>query len=173
LLGASGSGTTTVGAALAERLHCTHLDADDYFWEPSDPPFQSPRPIDERQCLLEDDTNDRTSWILSGSICGWGDFLIPSIQLVVFLWVPTEIRLARLRAREESEFGSDALEPGGAMCENHRDFLEWAASYDDADTTTRSMSQHEDWLLRLPCPVLRFEGEAPVETLVQRVLESE
>ena len=34
------------------------LDADEYFWEPTEPPFQSPRSIDERQSLLEDDTDD-------------------------------------------------------------------------------------------------------------------
>jgi adenylate kinase family enzyme len=173
VLGASGSGTTTLGAALAERIGCVHLDADEYFWEPTDPPFQSPRSIDQRQSLLEDDTGDLTSWVLSGSLCGWGDFLIPSIQLVVFLWVPTEIRLARLRAREEAEFGADALAPGGTMRQNHREFLDWAASYDDGDTTMRSMAQHQDWLIRLPCPVLRIEGKSTVENLVQRVLESE
>ena len=29
-LGASGSGTTTLGRALAERLQCPHFDTDDY-----------------------------------------------------------------------------------------------------------------------------------------------
>jgi len=32
ILGASGSGTTTLGRALAERLQCPHFDTDDYFW---------------------------------------------------------------------------------------------------------------------------------------------
>ena len=39
ILGASGSGTTTLGRALAERLQCPHFDADDYFWVPTDPPL--------------------------------------------------------------------------------------------------------------------------------------
>ena len=32
ILGAAGSGTTTLGRALAERLQCPHFDTDDYFW---------------------------------------------------------------------------------------------------------------------------------------------
>lgn len=173
VLGASGSGTTTLGAALAARMGTVHLDADDYYWEPTDLPFQSPRPVEERQSLLEDDTTDHSSWVISGSLCGWGDFLIPSLQLVVFLWVPTEIRLARLRAREVAQFGAEALEPGGAMCRNHRDFLDWAACYDGGDAGMRSLAQHSEWMERLTCPVLRFEGESPLEALVERVLESE
>src|SRR5438128_874343 len=39
ILGASGSGTTTLGRALAEGLQCPHFDTDDYFWLPTDPPF--------------------------------------------------------------------------------------------------------------------------------------
>ena len=32
ILGASGSGTTTLAQALSTVLHNTHLDTDDYFW---------------------------------------------------------------------------------------------------------------------------------------------
>ena len=38
ILGASGSGTTTLGRALAARLQCPHFDTDDCFWLPTDPP---------------------------------------------------------------------------------------------------------------------------------------
>ena len=39
ILGASGSGTTALGQALAEHLRCPHFDTDDYFWLPTDPPY--------------------------------------------------------------------------------------------------------------------------------------
>jgi adenylate kinase family enzyme len=41
--GASGSGTTTLGKALAEQLACAFLDADDFFWFPTNPPFTQKR----------------------------------------------------------------------------------------------------------------------------------
>jgi adenylate kinase family enzyme len=43
ILGASGSGATTLGAALAQRLGFTHLDSDDFFWIKTDPPYVTPR----------------------------------------------------------------------------------------------------------------------------------
>ena len=55
ILGASGSGTTTLGRALAERLQGPHFDTDDYFWLPTDPPYTQRRERTERQRLLMDD----------------------------------------------------------------------------------------------------------------------
>ena len=52
-------------------------------------------------------------WVLSGSLTGWGDPLIPTFDLVVFLYVTPETRLARLLERERRRFGAD-IEPGGA-----------------------------------------------------------
>ena len=46
--GASGSGVTTLARALAERLSVAHLDTDDFYWLPSDPPYQQKREIASR-----------------------------------------------------------------------------------------------------------------------------
>ena len=170
ITGASGSGTTTLGGALAERLGVAFLESDDYYWEPSDPPYQFPRPRSERQSLLGAELDQVGAWVLSGSLVGWGDVFVPRFERVVFLQVPTPVRLARLRARELADFGSETLGPGGLMHENHRDFLAWAAAYDDGDLSMRSLARHEEWLAKLTCPVLRLEGEMSVDELVARVL---
>jgi adenylate kinase family enzyme len=52
ILGASGSGASTLGDALARSFGYVHLDTDDYFWEPTTPPFQQPRERQRRQALL-------------------------------------------------------------------------------------------------------------------------
>jgi len=158
ILGASGSGTSTLGAAVAERLGYTHLDTDDYFWEQTDPPFQRPREQEERRTLLAAALDAHPCWTLSGSLCCWGDIFIPRFELVIFLVVPTEVRLARLRERERQRWGTEALAPGGAMHATHVAFLNWAAAYDEGDNDMRSRRHHEQWLTKLPCPCLRLEG---------------
>jgi adenylate kinase family enzyme len=170
ILGASGSGTTTLGAALADRVDADHLDTDDYFWLPTDPPFETSRPAAERLERLEADLDAAGRWVLSGSLCGWGDPLIPRFELVVFLLVPTGVRLARLTRRETAEFGAEAIEPEGRMYENFKTFIEWAASYDDGDLDMRSLARHDDWLAALPCPVLLLEGEMSTAEQVEGVL---
>ena len=40
ITGASGFGVSTLGGALAARLGCAHLDTDDFYWLPTDPPYR-------------------------------------------------------------------------------------------------------------------------------------
>ena len=47
-MGASGSGTTTLGAALGARLGWRHVDSDDLFWERTEPPFTTQRAREAR-----------------------------------------------------------------------------------------------------------------------------
>ena len=162
ILGASGSGTTTLGRALAEHLQCPHFDTDDYFWVPTDPPYTKQRERTERQQLLMDDVTVHDSWVVSGSLCGWGDVAIPLFELVVFLWIPYEVRMARLRRRELARFGERIL-PGGDMYEVSQAFLAWAASYEEGGVDIRSRRRHEHWLGTLPCPILAFEGAYTIE----------
>ena len=162
ILGASGSGTTTLGRALAERLQCAHFDTDDYFWLPTDPPFTHQRACTERQQLLMDDLTGQDAWVVSGSLCGWGDVAIPLFELVVFLWVPHEVRMDRLHRRVQARF-RERLLPGGDMHESSQAFLARAASYDDGGLDMRSRRLHEEWLGMLPCPILCFEGEYSIE----------
>jgi adenylate kinase family enzyme len=162
ILGASGSGTTTLAAAIAAKHGHRHLDTDEFFWLPTDPPFQTPRPRGARLTLLENALAESTAWVLSGSLCGWGDPLITRFQLIVFVAIPTEIRLQRLRAREIARYGRDAIAPGGRLHQAHVAFLEWAARYDVADATERSRTLHDGWLAAIDVPVVRLEGDRPV-----------
>ena len=92
--------------ALSERLGVPHFDSDDYFWEPTDPPFEEPRPMPERFERLDAALKGSAGWVLSGSLCGWGDPLIPCFDLVVLLLVPTGVRLARLRDRSDEHLSA-------------------------------------------------------------------
>ena len=173
ITGASGSGVSTLGAALAARLGYTHLDTDDFYWMPTDPPFQTGREIPERLRLLHAAFEGAAEgWVLSGSLDGWGDPLIPLFERVIFLSAPTDVRLARLAARERRRLGA-AVDPGGALHEHHRDFLDYAAAYDTgvftSKLTGRYRARHEAWLARLPCPLMRLDGALPIETLVAAV----
>ena len=170
ILGASGSGTTTLAKVLSARLGCPHYDTDSYFWLPSDPPFQHIRDREPRQAMLGADLEKPGGWVLSGSLCGWGDVFIPLFDLVVFLWVPHDLRMARLREREVERYGAEAIGPGGAM--HAGSFLEWAAGYDEGSPETRSLRVHNDWLATLPGPVLRLEGPATVEANLAEVLRA-
>ena len=154
IFGASGSGTTTLGKALAEALNIPHYDTDNYLWIQTNPPFQQIRDRTERQELLRQVLTPNTSWVLSGSLCGWGDFVIPIFDYVVFLLIPPAIRLQRLKQREIERYGSGIEHPSNPRYQDSQNFLHWAAAYDAGGSNMRSRFSHEEWIANLPCPVL-------------------
>lgn len=166
VIGGSGSGTTTLARALATALGTSAHDADDYFWLPTDPPYRHRRDATDRLRLAREMFEPRDSWVLSGSLDGWGDALIPRFELVVLLEVATPVRLSRLRDRESRRFGAVATAPGGWRHEETEDFIEWASHYDDGTREGRTRARHEAWVAALPCPVLRLDGVRPLDELV-------
>ena len=171
ILGASGSGTTTLGGAIAQAYGHVHLDTDGFYWEPTDPPFQVKRAQSARLEMLGAALDAHPRWVLSGSLCGWGDVVIPRFDLAIFLLVSTEVRLARLLERERRRFGAETLAPGGAMHAIHDTFMVWAAGYDDGGEDMRSRRQHERWLAALPCPIIRLEESVEVAEQMARLAE--
>jgi hypothetical protein len=122
ITGASGSGTSTLARALADRWSVPCFDTDDFFWLPGDPPYRLKRDPAERIRLMEQLFLPRPAWILAGSLIGWGDALAEKFDLVVFLRLDPTIRLRRLQAREEGRYGPKYLAPGGAGHAAHAAF---------------------------------------------------
>jgi len=145
-----------------------HVDVDDYFWEPTVPPYVVKRPVPERLALMEAIFAPRDAWVLSGSLMGWGDVVTSRVDVVVFLELDPVTRLARLEAREAARYGA-AIQPGGSAVDAHTDFMDWARGYDDPDFAGRSRVAHERWLSGLPCPVLRLTSASPLSDLVAAI----
>jgi adenylate kinase family enzyme len=170
IMGASGAGVTSLGRALADALASTHHDSDDYFWKPTIPPYREKRVIADRLRLMHEMFLQRADWVLTGSLEGWGDPILPFFDLVVFLFTPTGLRLERLRAREARHFGIEAIAPGGWRHREFSEFIEWASQYEDGRRVGRNLARHEQWLASLRCSVLRLDGAQSTAVLVEDVV---
>ncbi len=168
IFGASGSGTTTMAAAIAERFGHSHLDVDSFFWEKTDPPFTKIREVPARQRMLAEALDAHPRWVLSGSLCGWGDIFIPRFELAIFLLIPPELRMCRIMAREQLRYG-DAIAEGASMHAHHLEFIEWARQYDTADESMRSLRLHERWMTTLRCTCIRLDGDLTTEERIDRL----
>ena len=169
ITGASGAGVTSLGRALAHALALPHHDTDDYFWQPTTPPYREPREISERLRLMHEMFVPRADWVLSGSLDGWGHEIVPRFDLVIFLTTPRDLRLQRLRVREATHYGADVIAPGGWRHAETEAFLEWASHYEDGSREGRNFARHKAWLESLPCPVLHLDGARPLSELVAAV----
>ncbi len=169
ITGAPGCGVTTLGRALAARLGALHIDTDDHYWVATDPPYREKRDVPARLAGIRAEQARSGRWVLSGMLEGWAEGAAAEAELIVFLEAPTEVRLARLRARESQRFG-DSLLPGGAMHETHREFIAWAAHYEDGTQPGRNRPRQERWLAGLAKPVLRLDSQQSVDELAAAVL---
>lgn len=172
LFGASGSGTSTIGRALAAALDLPYLDTDDFFWEKTPIPFEIERPPERRIALLRQAMEGQPGWVLGGSLLGWGDVFLPEFTLAIFVYTEPKMRIERIRRREAERYGDDIL-PGGPLYEKSREFVAWAASYDTStESTSRNLGRHRAWLESIPCPALELDGARPVEESLRSILHS-
>lgn len=157
IFGASGSGVTTLGKHLSQHYQIPFLDADDYYWKESNPPFQEAHPIETRKVLLKNALSTHSSWVISGSLISWGDDIQDEFTCAIYLYVPKQQRIQRIKNRERERFG-ERIEVDGDMYEGHSKFIEWAKQYDEGFLSGRSKPRHEAWIKKLKCPLIRIEG---------------
>ncbi|EGH29578.1 hypothetical protein PSYJA_11590 [Pseudomonas syringae pv. japonica str. M301072] len=170
ITGASCAGVTTLGQNLATLRGVRHVDVDDFFWMPTNPPFTTKRPASERVSLIQQEFGD-DDWVLTGSCMGWGDALITHVDLIVFVVTATPVRLDRLAAREKERFGN-RIAPGGDMHGIHVAFREWASQYDNPNFSGRNRAWHEAWISEQTAPVLRIDGVNCAEKMAADVIHA-
>ena len=155
--GAPGSGTSTLGAALAHAKRWRHLETDAYQWLDSTPPFVRKTDVSERKRRLLADLRGGHA-VVSGSLMDWGREVEDSFDLIVFLQLDTALRIERIVSRDTRLYGSP--DPG---------FIKWAETYDTGGRAGRSRQAHEAWLMERTCPILRLEGPMPLDVQLVRI----
>ena len=171
LFGASGSGTTTLGAALGKRANFQHLDADAYYWKKTEPPFQEKIPLKERNERLKIDFYQFQNVIVSGSLVSWGKEWESAFDLAFFMRLENNERMKRLKKREIERHGP-LLGSDKKVQKISKAFLEWANQYENPNFEGRSLHLHLDWMQALDCRVIPLDGSMELEDKVALVLET-
>lgn len=171
IFGASGSGVTTTGEALSRKLDIPYFDSDAYFWEVTETPFTTRRNPDERNSTIQSELENQENWILGGSIFEWGENVFPDFDLVVFLWIPPEIRMERLKKREFERYGN-VIYTKPERIKQFEDFITWASDYDDSKgIASRNLQAHENWLTSIQSPILRISEDLTVGQRIELILK--
>ena len=168
VIGAAGTGKTTLASEIARQYGLRHLDSDDYYWKKTNPPFQEKRPYDVRTSELWNDFLMDQKVVVSGSMVTWGKQWKHAFDFGVFLQVPQSARMERLHRREEKRYG-DQLYTDERIRETSREFLEWAESYDDPNIEGQGINKQVTWLDHVTFPILNIEGDLTVNEYLQRI----
>lgn len=160
ICGLNGSGKTTTGRLVAERLGIKRMDVEDYYFLGSEIPFTVSRTKDEVRELMWADIQKHKEYVLSSVGCDWGENIESTYALAVFLLAPKETRMARIDQREIVRFGDRVLESGD-MYEQLKRFRQFVAG--------RSEEPYRAKVMQLNCPVLELDSTQPLEVIVEKI----
>ena len=155
ICGLNGTGKSTLGRMLADRLGYEFIDNEDLYFPKTDPSyaFSGPRSKEEVIRLLEERIRENKRFILASVRGDYGGRLIASLDHIVLIEVPKQVRSRRVRERSYQRFG-DRILPGGDLFEKEN---KWFSL-----TDSRPETYVTDWLETVDRPVIRIDGTLPV-----------
>lgn len=153
ICGMNGAGKSTLGRALADALGFPFRDAEDY-WFPKDGAYlyERPRTEEEVNALLLADLRKLPDAVYAVVRCRERE-AAALFDMAVYVDVPKEERMARIRQRSHRKFGARML-PGGDLHEREERFF--------AQCAQRPQSFALDWLKETGLPFLTVDGRKPV-----------
>ena len=162
VFGANGSGKTTLGRELARLLSFKHIDHEDYAFNKSEMPYTNPRTNEECIELLLADIEKYRSFVITAVTGDFGNEIPQYYKLAVYLKVPIEIRMERVKQREYDKFG-DRVREGGDMYEQRLKFHKFVVS--------RPLSRIDQWAKTLTCPDIYIDGIEDWHTNAVKIAE--
>lgn len=171
IFGPAGSGKTTLGRLVAERLGFPYFDIDDYIWRADTPvPYTKMYSREEKISRLMTAISQDDHFVMAGSMDSFNAPFVPLFDLAIHLTCSWEVRRERLDKREYAAFG-ERIREGGDMYEEHKRFIDAAYRYETEDVSP-SMSFHSRWAETLPCRVLRLDGADSLEKNVLLIIDN-
>ena len=156
ICGLNGTGKSTFGKALAEKLHFHFIDIENLYFPKTNPNYiyASPRTREDVAERLLCEIRTHENFILASVKGDYGEELYSFFQYAILLDVPRDIRLQRVRERSFQKFGSRML-LGGDLFEQEEKFFRFVESRDENTV--------EEWVKSLKCPVMRIDGTKSID----------
>ncbi len=160
ICGLNGSGKSTFGKALAEKLHFYFIDNEDLFFTQKNV-YTSPRSHNEAIEILSNAIKMHPNFVFSSVKGDYGASFTSYLKCAVFIDVDEKTRLKRVRDRDIQKFGNRVLH-GGDLYESTEGFYKFIQSRDDTYVSK--------WLNTLELNVIRIDGTKPIDENINLIL---
>ena len=101
-------------------------------------------------------------FILASVIGDFNEEILSYITEIIYIEVPKDIRIERMKQRSINQFGPRAL-PGGDLYEDEMKFVERMAN--------RDKKMVENWLLSMNCNIITIDGSDTIEQNLAKLLD--
>lgn len=164
MCGLNGVGKSTLGKALAEKLHFYFIDNEDLYFPKTDSNYiyASPRTRDDVEKLLLHEIKAHENFVFASVKGDYGEEVSCLFKYVVLIHTPRDVRIERVKNRSFQKFGSRMLS-GGDLYEQEEHFFDFVKN--------RAENTVEEWVRSLNCPILRIDGTKPIEDNVKLIIE--
>lgn len=164
ICGLNGTGKSTLGKVLAEKLDFYFIDIEDLYFPKTDSDYiyTSPHTRKEVEKLLLNEVKTHKNFIFASVKGDYGEDIYSFIQYAVLLEVPKNIRLQRVKNRSFQKFG-DRMLLGGDLYEQEEKFFRFVES--------REESIVKEWVKSLKCPVIRIDGTKSIDENASFIME--
>ena len=164
ICGLNGTGKSTLGKALAEKLHFHFIDIENLYFPKTNPNYiyASPRTRKEVEKLFLHEIKTHKDFILASVKGDYGEDIYSLIQYAILLDVPKNILLKRVKKRSFQKFGNRML-LGGDLYEQEENFFHFVESRDENIV--------EEWVKSLKCPVIRMDGTKSIDENTNFIME--
>lgn len=161
--GGNGAGKSTLGRKLAEASGYQFRDIEDYYFPETGSayPYAAARTKEEVSRLLLEDMRKYPYLILASVKGDYGKEVESLFTRAMFISVPKDIRMERVKSRSFRKFGGRVL-PGGDLYEKEEAFFMMVEN--------RPAAMAENWLASVSIPVMRVDGTESVSKNVEKII---
>ena len=160
--GLNGVGKSTLGRALAEKLHYHFIDNEDLYFPKTDPNYlyAVSRTREEVESLLLSEIEAHEHLVFA-AVKGDHEKALPFFKYAVLIEAPRDIRLRRVKERSFRKFG-DRMLPGGDLYEQEQSFFDLISS--------RAENFVEEWIRSFSGQVIRIDGTKPIDENIDFIM---
>lgn len=162
--GLNGTGKSTLGKALADKLDFHFIDNEDLYFSSMNNqyPYDFPRSETEAKQILLSEIDAYGNFVFAAVKGDFGAEILPFYKYAVLVETPKYVRIQRVKNRSYQKFGKRIL-PGGDLYEKEKKFFDFIKN--------RNENIVKEWLQSLPCPVIRIDGTKSIEENINLIID--